>query len=278
MGSPWDLGDTSDPSFTLTSSHAHGWWSFPKYLADMHLGNLLLFLTHWETKRLELVVSKVLVVLRLYHPLDKSFFHFLLIVHVEFVVPRPQPKEESIRYALGYALCRLHFLLSWNSYHLARVWLSSFVCSFLIELCGLCSLSWCLFTMYWTWISPSISVGDFTSGTFWLELFVMLWTRCIVLHSIVEDWLCVKPFQLDKWIFNSLLIVTYSGRTISTLDGHNLYLFAIVLFAYCTDNFQWTTLAQLLDFGLQTLLALDKSILTIANYSRNWKLGSLIGA
>jgi len=81
------------------------------------------FLTHWEPKTL---FGGSSFVLRLYHLLDKSFFHFLLIVHVEFVVLRPKSEEESITYAL------LHFRLSLEFIS----WLSSFVCSFLIELCG----------------------------------------------------------------------------------------------------------------------------------------------
>jgi len=65
----------------------------------------------------------------------------------------------------------------------------------------------------------------FTSGTFGLELFGILWTRCIVfLYQIQKIGLREKPLQLDKRIFNSLLIIICGWQALAaglSLFGRN---------------------------------------------------------
>jgi len=93
-------------------------------LADIRIYIGISFIPYsLRTKRLyKLVVWRVLVCSEAvsYHLLDKSFFHFLLIVHVDlwFYVHR----EESI----SYAHCCLHFACRWNSSSLGSV--AKFVC------------------------------------------------------------------------------------------------------------------------------------------------------
>jgi len=122
--------------------------------------------------------------------------------------------------------------------------------------------------MYWTWISPSISVGDFYKWNFWMEL-LSYFGQGVSFSISIQSWKigCGK-LKLDKWIFNSLLIVTYSGWTLPLDITSMWWKCSGTEINFKCNNF----VVHLLEFGHFNLLALDKSILTIANYSRNWKL------
>jgi len=78
---------------------------------------------------------------------------------------------------------------------MAHQWLSSFVCRFLIELCGLCTLSWASCKMYWTWISPSFMLV-ILQVEFLVGIFVSHFGQ-----FTVEDW---EPFHSISGSLSSL--------------------------------------------------------------------------
>jgi len=159
----------------------------------------------------------------------------------------------------------VYFACRWNSssHLLAHQWLSSFVCRFLIELCGLCLKLSKLYNVLDV-DKSIIYVGDFTSG-------ILVGIIC---HTFGQFTWKIGSLSLDK-----LLIVVLWLEYIWTYNEQAPL--QRMEFAYGTEiNFQCDNL-WFNSWNLDTSnshLALDKSILTIANYSWNWKLDPKLGS